>query len=109
MTPHVPQGDDDRADETAVKDAARSNQGQELGRPLPEVLEVHDQQHQLGAHQRAHDDGDAEIEGPRGVESLLPRANERELQSHEVRGCEQHPVGVNRNGAELKKSGEHGE
>ena len=62
MPPDVPDGDGGGGDEAAVEDPTRAHEREDLGRALPEVVEVHDEQQQLGADDGADDDPDSEVE-----------------------------------------------
>ena len=64
----------DRHDQPAVEHASRSHQRHQFGRVLIGVP-FDDEQQQLGADERAHDDPDAEVHHPVGIEAARSGAH----------------------------------
>src|SRR5207302_7909525 len=68
----------------------------------PERLKVRDEQQQLRADERADDDVDAEIHYAIGVEAALPCADQRELQTEQIRGGQQDAIGIDCQRSEVR-------
>ena len=64
-----PEPDRHGDDQPAVEHAGRARERQDLARLLAEVVEIDDDQHQLGADERRDDEVDPEVHDPRGVEA----------------------------------------
>ena len=67
------------------------------------MIEVDEEQQQLRADQRGDDDGDAEVERAVRIEPAALRARHRQPQAEQVRGGQQHAVGVDRDWPELEE------
>ncbi len=107
MPSQIPQRDDDRCDQPAVKHAARPQQRQQFLRIPAERVEFDDQEQQLRAGERADDDPDAEVHHPVRIESALAGADQCELQPQQVGGGQQDAVGVDREASDFKQDWMH--
>ncbi len=107
VAPHVPERDGDCRDQSAIEDTCGAKQVEELLPVPPELVALDDDEHQLGADEGADDDPDAQIHDLVRVEAALSTPDDRELEAKQVRGCEQQPVRVDREPANLKQDGMH--
>ena len=94
--PDVHERHGDRQDQPSIEDAARSQQCEQFARIRPEGAEIGEEQQQLGADECADDDVDAEVEDAICVQAAVLRPDHGELQAEQVRGGQQHAVGVQR-------------
>ncbi len=96
VAPDIPERDERGRDETAVEHTARPGEHENLVGVVAEIVEIDEEQEQLGAYQGRDDDVDAEIQQASGIESGLAASHDGELQAGEIRGSQHDAVRVDR-------------
>jgi hypothetical protein len=96
-----------RGEQAAVEHAACPHEREQLARLVPEVVEVDEDQHQLGADECRDDEVDPEVHHPGAVDPAPARPDDGQLQRHQVGGCQQDAVRVHGPITDLKQDGMH--
>ncbi len=102
MTGDVPEGDADCEEQPAVKHASQPREIQQVARVL-ELIEVDDEQEQLGADKRGNDDVDPEVQHPVRVQSPFLCPPHRQAEAEQVGGGQQDAIGIDGERSEFKQ------